>query len=474
MQTNLTGHPFVIESKPGKLSMRWKRINWLKHIVLGCLALITGLNVQSQCLAGYSFTVDSVKGNLTFTNTSVLANTDSPVTYKWTKSPGTVLSNATGPIIINLEPGTHHICLEMANAGCTNTYCEDITVPERYCKSNFTYTIDANGLVTFQSKSIGNHVNHDWSFGDGEFSIFPSPIHQFNQNGWYYVCLNIMNNDSSCNDVKCEFIRINKPSPTPCQANFDYGYDTLNSKLVQFTNATFSDSSLTYLWLFGDSDTSNLENPLHLFDTIGNYNVCLLVSGPNCADSICKIVEILLILPDCDAAFTATLFADSANHTKRIALFNNTSTGGNLKYVWNFGDDSASTAFAPIHYYAANGTYKVCLTAYNGNLCMDSTCTLLEILPDTSTGIAQPYSWRGVRIYPNPILETIYIDWYAEWQNPITITVKNMLGVVQSTTRFQTAIGKNTHSIDATSMQSGMYIVELEQNGNRLVQKVIK
>lgn len=473
MSTNLTKPPFVIESKPGKLSMRWKRIKWLKHIVLGCLALIGALNVQSQCLAGFSFKTDSVKGNLTFTNTSVLTNTDSPVTYKWIKSPGTVLSNASEPII-NFEPGTHHVCLEMLNAGCSNTYCENITVPERYCKSNFTYTIDANGLATFQSKSIGNHVNHDWSFGDGEFSIFPSPIHQFTENGWYYVCLNIMNNDSSCDDVKCEFIRINKPSPTPCQANFDYGYDSLNSKLVQFTNATFSDSNLTYLWLFGDSDTSNMENPVHLFNTIGNYDVCLLVSGPNCADSICKTVEILLILPYCEANFTAALFADSANQTKRIALFSNASTGVNLKYRWDFGDDSISTVFAPTHYYADNGTYKVCLTAYNGNLCVDSTCKLLEILPDTLTGIAQTYPWRGVRIYPNPILESIYVDWYAEWQSPITITVKDVLGVVQSITSFETAVGKNSHSIDASLLQSGIYIIELQQNGNRLVQKVIK
>ncbi len=475
MQTNLTMTPTVIESKPGNLFMRWKRMNWFKYAVWVSLVLFLRLNAQSQCTANYSFKIDSIKGNVTFTNNSVLSNIDSPTTYKWTETPGIVLSNATGPIV-NFQPGTHHVCLEIVNAGCTDTYCTDIIMPERYCKSNFIYTIDANGLATFQSKSVGNHVNHDWSFGDGEFSIFPSPIHQFTQNGWYYVCLNIMNSDSSCGDVKCEFIRINKPSPTPCQANFDYSYDTVNTKLVQFTNATFSDSSLSYLWLFGDADTSNMENPLHQFDTIGNYKVCLLVSGPNCADSICKIVEVLLILPDCRANFKATLFADSANHTKRIALFTNTSTGNNLKYVWNFGDDSISTTPSPIHYYASNGTYKVCLTAYIGNLCTDSVCMLLDIVSeeDTLTGISQNDSWRGLNIYPNPLLETIYVDWFTELQNPIRITVKNVLGVVQSTTLFQTASGKNSHSIDASSLQSGIYFIELEQNGNRLVQKVIK
>jgi PKD repeat protein len=49
---------------------------------------------------------------------------------------------------------------------------------------------------------------------------------------------------------------------------------------VQFTDISSLDNPLSYHWDFGDGSTSILQNPAHLYDTEGNYNITLTVSTP--------------------------------------------------------------------------------------------------------------------------------------------------------------------------------------------------
>ena len=56
----------------------------------------------------------------------------------------------------------------------------------------------------------------------------------------------------------------------------------------------------------------------------------------------------------------------------------NTTTGPVSSYSWDFGDMSNSSAMAPLHAYAANGSYTVTLTAMNGN-CQDVTTFTVNI-----------------------------------------------------------------------------------------------
>ncbi len=74
------------------------------------------------------------------------------------------------------------------------------------------------------------------------------------------------------------------------------GSDILSD--VTELNAIFSPQdvvgSANYFWEFGDGNTSDVENPEHLYTSGGSYNVCLTVSN-SCGDinTICKDIEIL-------------------------------------------------------------------------------------------------------------------------------------------------------------------------------------
>lgn len=77
----------------------------------------------------------------------------------------------------------------------------------------------------------------------------------------------------------------------------EYRYDLVDStqaQALQFTDVSWY-APTTWHWDFGDptsgsSNTSTEQNPVHTFSQSGIYTVCLLVSNPYAADTICKQV----------------------------------------------------------------------------------------------------------------------------------------------------------------------------------------
>lgn len=426
--------------------------------ILFTLVVLAGFQLSSnaQCDANFTYTVDSVQGIVSCTNTSTIGTIDSPVVYTWYEIPGNVLSNSVNPNI-PFTDGVHTLCLIMENDSCVDTFCTVIVMPARYCLAQYTYLVNnTSGEVQFTNQSTGVNSEYIWSFGDGvSFSTDANPIHTY-ENGWYYVCLNIQNPDSSCSDVDCHFIRIQKPTPTPCIADFNYEYDTVNSKIVHFSNQTFSDSSTSVIWLFPGEQTDTTNQPSFDFQTVGNYTVCLLVSGPLCADSICKTIEVIQVLPVCDANFTYQLFKDTVTGgTPRIAVFNNQSVGNNLSYEWYVNDSLVSINQDPIYYYPTDGFYKVCLVASNQNLCSDSTCQQITIL--SSTGIENAQDC-GISISPNPALTEVRIDVTDCMEQVEHLTIYSMMG----TLAYEQSAEITSVTIPLANWAKGMYIVEVK------------
>ena len=63
---------------------------------------------------------------------------------------------------------------------------------------------------------------------------------------------------------------------------------TLSGRQVTFTS--FQSKYLNHRWLFGDGDSSNSANPIHLYKTLAtNMNVCLKVATTGgCISETCK------------------------------------------------------------------------------------------------------------------------------------------------------------------------------------------
>jgi len=93
----------------------------------------------------------------------------------------------------------------------------------------------------------------------------------------------IVTDNNGCQDTSAVMVTVNS------QPAASFGYSASNLTIF------FSDSStnaISWLWDFGDGNTSTSQNPIYTYFTEGTYNVCLSVTAASgCKDSTCKLVD---------------------------------------------------------------------------------------------------------------------------------------------------------------------------------------
>jgi PKD repeat protein len=135
-------------------------------------------------------------------------------------------------------------------------------------------------LVRFRNLSE-NAESYSWDFGDKTFSSEQNPSHIYNIPGNYIVKLIVTNiaGQSSHNGLITVY-------QNPTAVFSAYPTDVINnSQVVVFTN--FSYYGVSWLWNFGDGNTSVEESPWHKYESEGIYRVTLTVTSKDgCTDSV--------------------------------------------------------------------------------------------------------------------------------------------------------------------------------------------
>lgn len=216
-----------------------------------------------------------------------LQNTSSGGTDQWWDFGDGNTSAAASPTHVFAAPGTYNVCLYVTNSCGTASYCELITVQCVPLTVGFTYSTD--GLSVSLSSTVANAVSWFWTFGDGAVSTLPNPVHTYAAPGTYQVCLTA--SDGCTQGTYCETITVSCPAFT---ASFSY---VITELTVQFTDE--SDNAITWLWNFGDGNTSALQNPAHTYALPGTYEVCLTASDGCTQQQTCSWITIVgTMIPD--------------------------------------------------------------------------------------------------------------------------------------------------------------------------------
>jgi len=158
------------------------------------------------------------------------------------------------------------------------------------------------------------------------------------------------------------------------------GFNTVCAVLACNFSDTSADSDGSigsWLWDFGDGNSSNAQNPSHSYAAPGTYTVTLTVTDDDGADdSASQSVTVTALNEAPSAAFTSSITDLDVNFTD-----SSTDNDGTIdSWAWDFGDGSSSTAQNPSHSYASAGSYTVSLTVTDDDGADDSTSQSVTVL----------------------------------------------------------------------------------------------
>lgn len=143
------------------------------------------------------------------------------------------------------------------------------------------------------------------------------------------------------------------PRPT---ADFTASASCLGNPTIFQNSSSVSSGSLSYVWRFGNGDSSTLTNPVYTYPNDGVYTVELVARTNFGYTSVVSRQVTVVKLPEADFTFTNVCEGNAMP-------FINTSVAqsSTINYTWNFGDGNTSNAKDPNHTYSQPGVYQVSL-----------------------------------------------------------------------------------------------------------------
>jgi PKD repeat protein len=251
----------------------------------------------SSCLSTYSFIVRAPQGwnlalpkanfNYTITactNTIKMNDLSSNHSSRAWYFDGNLVSNMPNDSIVGAAAGVHTLQLVVMNGTCSDTLSQAINI-QNAPTGTFDFVASTCSKTVAFTSNLSNANSFKWHFGDAgsalDSAIGSSTSHTFSSNGDYIVHLDVTNL-SGCVYSMVDTITVNGGTH-PLDASFhsnNTNCDCYCSNKIKFVN-TSSGYASSYLWNFGDGNTSTQMNPNKGYAAIGNYNVSLTVSDTN-------------------------------------------------------------------------------------------------------------------------------------------------------------------------------------------------
>lgn len=344
--TSTEQHPVVLYNVPGTYAATLTVSNAAGTNTVSQAGVAT---VTGGPSSGFSATVDLFTA--TFVNLSSNAST-----YLWNFGDGSGSADPN-PSHTYTADGTYLVTLTATNACGSNVFTQNVvvlTLPTAVFTANTTAGCGPL-TVQFTDLSTSNTTSWNWSFPGGtpSTSTQQNPVVVYETPGVYDVTLVASTGAGSSTFTRTAFISVGS---TPV-AGFQ---ESANGANIQFANNTSNANS--YLWNFGDGNTSTEEHPAHLYGASGNFTVTLVATNPCGSDTITR--QIVVAGPPPVAAFSA----NSTNGCSPLTVhFADLSTGTPVAWTWLFqgGTPSISTEQNPTVVYNTAGSYAVVLRVVN-------------------------------------------------------------------------------------------------------------
>ena len=231
---------------------------------------------------------------------SISASANMPVINEFLMIDGQQIPYADSTFYSFMQTGQHQICYYASSADtlnpCSDTVCVIYDNSNSNTNCNMQVTVSAVALSANVAQITGNAnsaYNYSYISIDGQlFSGIDTMTYTFNNSGQHQICYYASYQDSTtfCSDSTCVMFNTNGGGSINCQASFYIWQDSLNTNTTVWLGINNSTGTppFTYAWDFGDGTTSTQPYPVHVYNTPGNYVICLQITDANgCTSSMC-------------------------------------------------------------------------------------------------------------------------------------------------------------------------------------------
>ncbi len=348
----------------------------IAHNSNGCTdTIIRGVYVNPPL--GLTVEADSsCIGNPTHFNDSVTNPNAVIVNYFYDFGDGTTAS-IPDPVHLYSLPGLYMVNVQVEDtSGCVeavNLQVRVYALPAPDFSDSTSCTTDYTYFTDLTDTTATGIASWHWDFGDGNISLVQHPVHFYAVSGTYPVQLTIENTNGCLDSITRPVVVY--PGPTA-----EFQTDTVclgsPSHFIDLSTSSFGVIN-SWLWDFGDGNTSTLQNPIHFYASAGYYNVVLIIgSTTGCMDTIAHIAGVHDIpeaifsnsAPACEASLVTFTDLSIANADSLIGWY------------WDFGDGYTSNQQNPQHAFPGGGFYSVNLTVTNSDGCVDDTTVMITVL----------------------------------------------------------------------------------------------
>lgn len=304
-------------------------------------------------------------------------------------------------------------------------YYDEPSAPQIVRVSTVIKNCEAPYPVSFKpqiNNLLGNMV-YSWDFGDGNTSSDIAPVHIYQNPGDYTITLIVSNELGSDTSVLTLPELANASIPVVASFNFSHFNDNIFApNKVQMKNN--SQGANQFHWNFGDGQQSTDEEPFHVFNSAGTYNVKLRGTCTNGTEH--EVSQQVLITSPPERIFIDSLNlmlpSSFKNRTVFVELWHNsTYVGRTVSYSGSFPvkfrrSDGfiGNSYFFDYVQFSNNEVFK--FVVFNEGVSYDDPPLFLFEIALSSSSIKNDFYPRRIfNISTVPAANDVFIDLYVKY-----------------------------------------------------------
>jgi len=319
-------------------------------------------------------------------NTTITANASGgtpPFTYLW--QPNNAFGNSQ---TVNPNTNTTYTAIITDANGCTATNTTTLYIynMNMAVSMNASPSICVGQTATLSAAATGNNIgSYYWSNnlgnGTGPYAVSPNTTTTYS-----VTVTNICGATATAaaTIVVHPLPQINIPPQNGVSCDI---------VTLQFSDTNSANNGSTYIWNFGDGNSSTQANPSHNYMQSGNYMVNVTVTSQYGCSSTSQVNCSVIVFPSPDADFTSNPSLETSIINPDFRFFDQSSN--TTIWSWDFGDGTYSSLQNPNHTYAETGIYTVKLITQNNDGCIDSIIKTVEVKPEFTFYIPNTFTPNG-------------------------------------------------------------------------------